>query len=85
MLKQTPTSISLGIVYSNQGPNPPRSGTASKLDLSLHVDVGLFDRELSSLITRCANGFYLVMFTSRKAEEHSNKNNEEEKKVFFLL
>lgn len=31
MLKQTPTSISLGIVYSNQGPNPPRSGNASNL------------------------------------------------------
>lgn len=83
MLKQTPTSISLGIVYSNQGPNPPRSGTASKLDLSLHVDVGLFDFPVS--LQDVPMGF--ILFTSRKAEEDSNRNNEEEKcsKESFLL
>lgn len=53
VLKHTPTSISLSLLFSNQGPNTPRSGAASDFTHpALRVDVGLLDWELSSPVGR---------------------------------
>lgn len=47
VLKQMPTAISLGLLFSNQGPNTAHSGTTSNFtNTVLCVDVDLLDWEL---------------------------------------
>lgn len=89
MRKQSPTSISLGIVYANQGPNPPRSGTASNLTSVSMWTLGFLTGNFPVSLQDVPVGFILLcLHPERKAEEHSNKNNEEEKcakESFFAL